>query len=413
MWQDSNSTANVYQVFSERGGRISECQWSDVSPQQLGLSNEEHCSLSYTRETAASDAFSLWCPVSSEPCSREHDEAYIRELKSEMHTKRNVDMLQRLWEKNSRAGDEAVPWETIYKLRQVRLLPQLSVDLESTPFCGPLEYEEGLFARNAHSGVELAQDSPGMMPRLQWQVGYFSWSYLHTGQSYARAAQLSLSTLRARYTGLLLVGDSTVRQIAQHLTTLTGMSFSPNNCQGFEMNCAGKWGTLAVDYSFGHLSVNPKGFPMSSFYGERSLLHIIEKMDSTSVLVASIGHHFLLAPWRRFELWMDGVVSALEAKRQRNELGPVVWRLCNFRTSMEDAKNMDAQGMALATNNVRIAKLNEYVRTRLPSWVRIIDWGTMTAVGVLSSDLELVGYNHPKESSWMSLQLALMFSGLG
>ena len=107
---------------------------------------------------------------------------------------------------------------------------------------------------------------------------------------------------------------------------------------------------------------------------------------------------------------MDQVIEAIEAKEKRGELGPVVWRLCNYR--MDSFNGQAAAGMSLATNNPRIKKLNEYVRFRLPKWVRVVEWGVASGVGILTGDLEMFGGNHPRNVAWMNLQTSLMFHNI-
>ena len=166
---------------------------------------------------------------------------------------------------------------------------------------------------------------------------------------------------------------------------------------------------LKLIFSFGSLSVNPKNEVLGTFYQkEHYLPSLIDSLvDTKSVLLISIGHHFLLTPWQRFVNFFHEVVRALERKRAAGTIGPVVWRLCNFRIDLSGS-GANFKGMSLASNNVRLHRLNRFVRRSLPDWVDVVDWGTASAVGLLSGHLHMYGYNHPVEHSWMFLQLAFM-----
>ena len=105
---------------------------------------------------------------------------------------------------------------------------------------------------------------------MKWPIDRFSWVYAEPDQtSYAHIASDGLAALQQSFRHLILVGDSTMRQVAQHVGSLTGLRYQGDNCQGFAFNCYGVINQLAVDYSFGHFSLNPKDNTLDTFFGPR------------------------------------------------------------------------------------------------------------------------------------------------
>ena len=98
-------------------------------------------------------------------------------------------------------------------------------------------YGQG-WRRNAGS---TGTKPPPTLPHA-WTAG-FHWSY--EGQlSHASLAQYAfhkLGLVRRRFSRLIMVGDSTMRQVVQHVARLYGVSnqMRPRACKGFAFSCYG------------------------------------------------------------------------------------------------------------------------------------------------------------------------------
>jgi len=265
-WKHVNSTAGIY-TFSTHANEASniECMWANRSPHELGITVGEHCSLGYTKEGVEPDAFSIWCPLTSQFCQTK-DEHVVKKYRAALNMEAVSSTLAGIWQ-------ESVlnEWgRGVFDTRQMRLLPEHRMNLVEIPFCGPAHMKNTVFNVPKARLNSIATGGPDSMPQMSWEKDRFSWVYSQPSQrSYARIASESLKNLQNRFSHLVLVGDSTMRQVAQHVSSITGLRYGVGNCQGFAFNCYGTIGSLAVDYTFGHLSLNPKGNTLDTFFGPR------------------------------------------------------------------------------------------------------------------------------------------------
>ena len=98
IWQHNNSTAGIYTIDAPDGTSSTKCEclWANKSPYDLGLSNEQYCSLSYTKESTVLDAFSIWCPISTVHC-RTQDTAVVKTFEAALALESVSDTLVRSW----------------------------------------------------------------------------------------------------------------------------------------------------------------------------------------------------------------------------------------------------------------------------------------------------------------------------